>query len=123
MNSTVAHEEGISIVENRAYGYSRADSGWARKDQSITSAVFGDGGIYSNVEDLFKWDQSHYTNKILSDEIRNEAMTRAVLNGGEKIYYGYGWHLKNYKDNEVVYCARRSEGGSTASRKTPVYRC
>jgi len=117
MNSTVAHEEGISIVENRAYGYSRADSGWARKDQSITSAVIGDGGIYSNVEDLFKWDQSHYTNKILSDEIRNEAMIRAVLNGGEKIYYGYGWHLKNYKDNEVVY-----HTGSTEGFRNVVYR-
>ena len=96
MNNTVAHEEEITEVNNRAYGYKRTDSGWIRKDQSITSAVLGDGGIYSNVEDLFKWDQSLYTNLILSDDLRKESMTRAVLNNGEKVDYGYGWHLKTY---------------------------
>lgn len=117
MNNTVAHEEGISAVNNRAYGYSQTDSGWIRKDQSLTSAVLGDGGIYSNVEELFKWEQSLYTNKILSDEICNEAMTRKTLNNGDKIDYGYGWHLKTYKGNEIVY-----HGGSTQGFRNVIYR-
>ena len=117
MESTVAHEEGISVVQNRAYGYERADSGWVKKDQSITSAVLADGGIYSNVEDLFKWEQSLYTNKILSDELRNEAITRKLLNNGEKIDYGFGWHLKNYKGTEIVY-----HTGSTQGFRNVIYR-
>lgn len=117
MNSTVAHEEGISTVENRAYGYSRTDSGWLRKDQSLTSAVLGDGGIYSNVEDLYKWDQSLYTNRILSDELKNEAMARTSLKNGELVDYGFGWHLKTYKSNEIVY-----HGGSTQGFRNVIYR-
>ncbi len=117
MKNTVAHEEGVSKVINRSYGYYRTDSGWIRKDQSITSAVLGDGGVYSNVDDLVKWDQSLYTNLILSDDLRKESMTHAVLNNGEKIDYGYGWHLKTYKGEEIVY-----HGGSTQGFRNVIYR-
>jgi CubicO group peptidase (beta-lactamase class C family) len=117
MNNTVAHQEGISIVKNRAYGYERQDSGWVRKDQSITSAVLGDGGIYSSIEDLYKWDQSLYTNEILSDESRHVAMTRAALSNGDKIDYGYGWHLKTYNGDEIVF-----HTGSTQGFRNVIYR-
>ena len=117
MKNTVAHEEGISVVTNRAYGYESIDSGWVRKDQSITSAVLGDGGIYSNVEDLYKWDEALYTDKILADNLRNASMIRTVLNNGEKIDYGYGWHLKTYKGNEIVY-----HTGSTQGFRNVIYR-
>src|SRR5689334_2618585 len=53
MHETVAFEEGISTVRHRAYGYTRKSDTFERTDQSLTSAVLGDGGIYSSVEDLF----------------------------------------------------------------------
>src|ERR1700730_12292602 len=40
-------------VPHRAFGYSRAGDGFTRTDQSQTSAVMGDGGIYASVEDIF----------------------------------------------------------------------
>ena len=117
MNNTVAHQEGISVVKNRAYGYERKDSAWIRKDQSVTSAVLGDGGIYSSAADMYKWDQSLYTNKILSDESRQDAMTFATLINGDKIDYGYGWHLKTYLGNEIVF-----HTGSTQGFRNVIYR-
>ncbi len=117
MNNTVAHEEGKSVIEHRAFGYERTDSGWIKKDQSITSAVLGDGGIYSNVEDLFKWEQSLYTSKILSDDFRNQATTRVRLNNGEEVDYGCGWHLKLYKGEVIVY-----HTGSTQGFRNVIYR-
>ncbi len=117
MTSTVAHEEGTSVVENRAVGYSRTDSGWVRQDQSITSAVLGDGGIYSNVEDLYKWEQSLYEHIILTEESLSKSTTRFLLNDGEKVDYGYGWHLKTYNGNEIVY-----HGGSTQGFRNVIYR-
>lgn len=40
---------------NRAYGYDRDGANWARRDQSVTSATRGDGGIYSSIDDLARW--------------------------------------------------------------------
>jgi CubicO group peptidase (beta-lactamase class C family) len=117
MNTTVAYERGIVEVKNRAYGHSKKDNGWELTDQSMTSAVLGDGGVYSNIEDLFYWDQSLYSDKILPDDIRNESMTRKILNDGELFDYGYGWRLKIFMDEEVVY-----HTGSTIGGRTIIYR-
>jgi len=52
MSNTVAFEEGVSTVSRRGFGYSRGDGGWQRTDQSLNSAVLGDGGIYTSIADL-----------------------------------------------------------------------
>lgn len=117
MNNTVAHTEGITIVQNRADGCSRTDSGFIKTDQSLTSAVLGDGGIYSSVEDLYKWDQALYSDKIIPHDLLNEAITRKKLTSGEIIDYGYGWRLKKFLDREVVY-----HTGSTMGGRTIIYR-
>jgi CubicO group peptidase (beta-lactamase class C family) len=49
MNGTVAYEAGISEVPHRALGYSKRGEAFEQTDQSLTSAVLGDGGIYSSV--------------------------------------------------------------------------
>lgn len=117
MESTAAHIKGKDEISNRAFGYDKTDSGWVRHDQSVTSAVLGDGGIYSNVEDLFKWDQALYTSKILKDEYRNSSMQRGSLSSGEKIDYGYGWRLTNFNGMEIVY-----HTGSTQGFRNIIYR-
>ena len=52
MANTLAREDGGAPVPNRAYGHSFVDGAWVRTDQSTTSAVLGDGGIYSSIADL-----------------------------------------------------------------------
>ena len=54
MKNTVAFENGISEVENRAYGYTVESDSVRFSDQSTTSAVLGDGGIYTSIEDFYK---------------------------------------------------------------------
>ncbi len=117
MTGTIAFEKGVNEVQNRAYGNVRTESGWLKKDQSLTSAVLGDGGIYSSVNDLYKWDQSLYTNKIISFEFKKESFTRNKLNNGELIDYGYGWRLTTLKGCEVIY-----HTGSTIGGRTIIYR-
>src|SRR5690606_36453735 len=56
MDNTVAYENVISTVPNRAYGHSLVDGAWVRTDQSPTSAVLGAGGIYSSIDDMARWD-------------------------------------------------------------------
>jgi CubicO group peptidase (beta-lactamase class C family) len=78
MQATVAFEDGVSSVANRAYGYSRNAGAWTRTDQSSTSAVLGDGGIYSSIEDLAKWDAALYDDRLLSAQSRQLAFTPAT---------------------------------------------
>lgn len=93
MNNTVAYEEGISTVANRAFGYSETNGSWARTDQSQTSAVLGDGGIYSSIDDLAKWDAALYDERLLSDESRKLAFTPVTPTDDPSVEYGMGWRI------------------------------
>ncbi|MDP9337313.1 MAG: beta-lactamase family protein, partial [Acidobacteriota bacterium] len=68
MDHTVAYERGKNEITNRAYGHTKQGNGWKQTDQSSTSATLGDGGIYSSLEDLAKWDEALRTNQLLTKE-------------------------------------------------------
>jgi CubicO group peptidase (beta-lactamase class C family) len=78
---------------NRAYGYSLIADKWTRTDQSVTSATRGDGGVYSNVSDMAKWDAALYTDKLLDAESRKLALTPKDPVDDPDVLYGFGWRL------------------------------
>jgi len=105
MRATVAFQAGISEVPHRAYGYSAAggdgvllaaggaDSPWMRADQSLTSATLGDGGIYSSIDDLVKWDAALYDHRLLSAASLRLAFTPAAATPDPLVQYGFGWRV------------------------------
>jgi CubicO group peptidase (beta-lactamase class C family) len=119
MAHTLAYEQGISTVPNRAYGYSRTDSGFVRTDQSVTSAVLGDGGIYSSVDDLFKWDQVLYTGNLVRASTLQQAFTPATLNDGSSTTYGFGWFIEPYRGVPSIYHAGSTRGFRNAILRFP----
>jgi CubicO group peptidase (beta-lactamase class C family) len=93
MTNTVAYEEGISTVKQRAFGYSEQHAEWAQTDQSQTSAVLGDGGIYSSIDDLAKWDAALYDDRLLSANSRALAFTPVTQTDDPAVRYGMGWRI------------------------------
>jgi CubicO group peptidase (beta-lactamase class C family) len=117
MSGTVAFEDGISTVRNRAYGYTERGGGFERTDQSTTSAVLGDGGIYSSVDDLYRWDQALYTTRLVRAETLEAAFTPAILSDGKKTTYGFGWEIGERRGLKTV-----RHGGSTVGFRTHILR-
>ena len=94
MEHTLMYEHGRGPeVANRAYGYTEAGGKWTRTDQSVTSATRGDGGIYSSVDDLGKWDAALYTDKLLNADSRKLAFTPTDPLDDPDVDYGFGWRL------------------------------
>ncbi|MGV8931590.1 MAG: serine hydrolase domain-containing protein [Luteimonas sp.] len=107
MTQTLAREDGISTVADRAFGYSLVDGRWTRTDQSSTSAVLGDGGVYSSIDDLAKWDAALYDNRLLGDATRKLAFTAHTrTNEPDVDGYGYGWRIHG----EVLWHSGESIG-------------
>ena len=90
---SVAYVRGGPEPANRAYGYSEVDGRWVRTDQSSTSAVLGDGGIYASIDDLAKWDAALYDDRLLGDASRRLAFAAAVPSDDPDVAYGYGWRV------------------------------
>ncbi len=93
MFNTVAYEEGVSTVNHRAFGYTEEAGRWNRTDQNQTSAVLGDGGIYSSIDDLAKWDAALYDRGLLQPSSLRAAFTPASHTDDPDIAYGYGWRI------------------------------
>jgi len=98
MKTTVAFEDGKQAVANRAYGYSLDNGSWVETDQSLTSAVLGDGGIYTNTVEMALWIKALWSYKLLSSEMQTNAWSRQKLNSGASINYGFGWEIEDYKN-------------------------
>lgn len=96
MDNTLMYEHGHGPeVPHRAFGYSQVDGKWTRTDQSVTSATRGDGGIYSSVDDLAKWDAALYSDKLLSNDSRQAAFTPHDPSGDPDSGYGFGWRMSD----------------------------
>ncbi len=111
MNNTVAFEQGISTVPHRAFGYTVDGDSILFTDQSLTSAVLGDGGIYSSVIDLFKWDQALYGDSLVSVETLQKAFSPYMET------YGFGWRIDEYKGHR-----RMHHNGSTSGFRNTIQR-
>lgn len=117
MENTIAFENSINEVTNRAYGYTITENGIDLTDQSITSAVLGDGGIYSSLNDLYKWDQALYTDSVIDENYLIESWTPGKTSDGIEFPYGYGWHLEKRYNSDVIY-----HTGSTRGFRNIIYR-
>ena len=124
MTNTLAYERGRNEVPHRAYGHTRQDHAWQETDQSPTSAVLGDGGIYSSLDDLAKWDRALRLHTLLSEAEMQLALTPvqptdgpAKSPEGTTVSYGFGWFLDPYKGHR-----RMSHNGETIGFRTTIQR-
>lgn len=90
----VAHVEGRTEVPNRAFGYREAVGGYVPADQSVTSAVLGDGGVYASVLDLARWDAALRRPGFAPDPAALAAFAAPVAEG---VAYGFGWYLDTFE--------------------------
>ena len=148
MDHTLIFENGKNEVANRAYGHSKQtrnelnskekdaalgkENTFVETDQSSTSATQGDGGIYSNLEDLSKWDDALRKQTLLSEKEFAAAITPAKLPPGAEsklaedvpeslrrkpVAYGFGWFLNLQDAHPVMW-----HYGDTIGFKTAIFR-
>jgi CubicO group peptidase (beta-lactamase class C family) len=76
------------ILAKRATGYQQELAGVVNAPYLDMSLPFAAGSLYSTVEDLYKWDQALYTDKLVPDDLKQKLFTPNLEN------YGYGWFIR-----------------------------
>jgi len=132
MKETLVYQSGKNEIRNRAYGHSLKQGKFIVTDQSSTSATLGDGGIYSNLQDLSKWDEALANHKLLSAEEMQLALTPMKLADGREphwpaeadddnlapgklVFYGFGWFRDPYQGHPRMW-----HSGSTMGFRTVI---
>ncbi len=125
MTNTLAFEKGKNEVLHRAYGHSKEHDVWRETDQSSTSATLGDGGIYSSIDDLAKWDDALRDHTLLSEAEMQPALIPVEPTGGPAISpdgpvsYSFGWHLEPYSGHKRMWHDGETMGFRTTIQRFP----
>lgn len=110
MHNSVILEKGKQI-KNRAYGYIVKDTSVIAKDQSRTSAIQGDGGVYTSVSEYYKWDKALYSSKLIPQNALDHAFYNYDENGKSSLDgYGYGWFVSYYNGIKILQHGGSSTG-------------
>jgi CubicO group peptidase (beta-lactamase class C family) len=98
------------LIPHRAFGHTQKNGRWIQNDQSGTSVTLGDGGIYSSLNDLTKWDAALRNHTLLSESEMQPALTPVKVGDNsvrgpdnEPAAYGFGWYLNPYKSHRRMW--------------------
>lgn len=135
MDHSLMHLESRDQIVERAYGHSLEKGVLIQTDQSATSATLGDGSIYSNINDLAKWDEALRNHTLLTAAEMAPALEPAKLRDGSQphwpnelddsdnlapgrpVSYGFGWFLDPYEGRQRMW-----HSGSTMGFRTVIER-
>jgi len=95
------------VIDKKASGYLKFGKSYTLDPYFYMPNALGAGHMYSTVEDMVKWDQALYTNKILSEESKEKMFTPYLEN------YGYGWGITTDSikgTNEITKVTAHSGG-------------
>jgi CubicO group peptidase (beta-lactamase class C family) len=101
------------LVKNRAYGYHKKDSIYVNKTIINYSVPYASGALMSNAEDMLIWQNAISHNLLLKKETLEKAFATYNLINGEKLSYGYGWHIKEMEHERSL-----EHGGSIFGYKS-----
>lgn len=90
------------IITRMVNGYSPGTVSYMPAGEFSWTWPYAAGMIVSNVDDLLKWDNALYTNKILKEEYRKIAFQNYVLNTGDSANYGYGWSVSSFNGKKII---------------------
>jgi CubicO group peptidase (beta-lactamase class C family) len=92
MNNS-GYEDGKTIFQNKATGYQLFWFHLVKADNPDMSIYYSGAGLRSTVEDLYKWDQALYTEKLVKKKTLKKMF---AIYYREVIPYSYGWYIERF---------------------------
>ena len=102
MTHTRFYDDASTVVLGRVPAYYPGKDGNFLVGWSTTYSIVGGGGLMTTVDDLLKWDDNFYSNRLGKGTLLRELQTPGVLTGGKHTMYGMGLTLENYRGLPMV---------------------
>ena len=112
MTRTHFHDDRAHVVPGRVFSFAPGPDGSWRTDYLMNFDKVGDGGLYSTVADLARWDAAFYEDVLGVPGFAEQMYSRGVLTGGDTIAYARGLSVDSRRGLRRV----RHGGGFMAFR-------
>lgn len=95
MESTMVYSDKNAVIKNRANAYQMRDGEYIL-DQRYNFNGYGDGRIYTSLDDMVKW-----ISNLKKDKVYQKLIERGRLNNGKLMSYENGLEYGTIKGNEI----------------------
>lgn len=128
MQDTLVVDERKQQVPRLALAYEKRNGRWQDITYSPENSIYGEDGIYSTINDLYKWDQALYTDRLVSHSTLEMAFTPGRTNDGKEIVtevfthpssYGFGWFISSMHGRKVFEHSGGWSGYATHILRVP----
>lgn len=104
MRNTLFYDDNTDLIKNRVFSYDKKPDEDGFNNLIMRFDLVGSGGVYSNVEDMYLWDQNFYNNKLGKggQEIIQKMHKEGLLNNGESSGYAFALNNGTYKGLKTV---------------------
>ncbi len=90
------HDDHTHLVPRRSAGYAAEDEGGFSISQTALEMI-GDGGVFTSIEDLVKWDHNFYAPEVGSEALLERMQTARSTTDGEALDYALGLVVDEYR--------------------------
>ena len=102
--SDSGYDNPTDVIKERASGYDITDGRIANADFIDMSVPYAAGGIYSTVEDMYRWNEAlSEPSKLLSADSLKQMFTEYPEAAHEGQHYGYGVVISRLKFGRLLY--------------------
>ncbi|WP_255474374.1 serine hydrolase domain-containing protein [Pontibacter qinzhouensis] len=100
MKNTFMYSKDFMVLSGKiATGYTM---GKRKRSHDYLDSVLGDKGMYSTIEDLHKWDQALYTQKLVKWKTLEEAFAGSRTEKKKAEDYGFGWRIREIESGDTA---------------------
>jgi CubicO group peptidase (beta-lactamase class C family) len=113
MQDTLVVDERKQKVPRLALAYEKRKGQWQDITYTPENHIYGEDNVISTIDDLYKWDQALYTERLVRRSTLEMAFTPGRTNNGKPIVtfidlldgpnsYGFGWFISSLDGDKVV---------------------
>jgi CubicO group peptidase (beta-lactamase class C family) len=96
-NTGYEHNDG-----SLAIGYTGFYDHWEKAAYIDMTIPYAAGGLYSTIEDLYRWDRVLHTEQLISQELLHLMFTPHARIPDTGLSYGYGWIIGEMNNHQAV---------------------
>ena len=97
-----SHYGGSQLIPRRVEGYAGGPGAYENAPFLSMTQPHAAGSLLSTVDDLWRWHQALHGGKLVSEETLERMTTRAKLNDGEEVDYGYGLQILTVRGRHTI---------------------
>lgn len=125
MSSTMFMDDRLAVIPHRAESYHPREDGAGGYQLSISLMDnVGDGGVYTTVEDLARWDANFYHNTLgaRKPEFLEQMQKVGTLSNGQPLGYASGLFIGEHRGHKMVSHAGGWRGFRTEFARFPEHK-